>query len=96
MAEKLNEESIEGWLEGRSGWKRKEDALVKDFNFDSFRNAIIFVNRVATLADEQDHHPAIDIRYARVRVSLYTHDVGGLTQKDLTMGEQIDFATSAR
>ena len=96
MAEKLNDESIEAWLEGRSGWKRKEETLVKDFNFDSFRNAIVFVNRVATLADERDHHPGIDIRQTRVRVSLFTRDVGGLTQKDLTMGEQIDFATSAR
>jgi 4a-hydroxytetrahydrobiopterin dehydratase len=96
MVEKMNDESIEGWLEGRAGWKWKDGAIVKDFQFGSFRNSIVFVNRMATLADEFDHHPDIDIRYDRVRVSLSTHDAGGVTQKDLDMAEQIDFATSAR
>lgn len=96
MPEKLNDESITGWLESRKGWKRKDDALVKDFAFPSFRDAIVFVNRMATLADEHEHHPDIDIRYDKVRVTLSTHDAGGITEKDLTMAEQIDFATSAR
>lgn len=96
MPEKLNDESITGWLESRKGWKRKDDALVKDFAFPSFRDSIVFVNRMATLADEHEHHPDIDIRYDKVRVTLSTHDAGGITEKDLTMAEQIDFATSAR
>lgn len=96
MAEKLNDESIAGWLETRGSWKRKGDALVKDFRFPSFRDSIVFVNRMATLADDHHHHPDIDIRYDHVRVSLSTHDAGGITQKDLQMAEQIDFATSAR
>ena len=96
MAEKLNDESIEGWLEGRSEWKRKDDTLVKDFWFPSFRNAIVFVNRVAALADDYNHHPDINIRHKRVRVTLTTHDAAGLTQEDLAMAERIDEARSAR
>lgn len=96
MAEKLNDESVAGWMEGRSGWKRNDDALVKDFEFPTFRDSIVFVNRMATLADEREHHPDIDIRYDKVRVTLTTHDAGGITEKDLEMAEQIDFATSAR
>ena len=96
MAEKLNDESIEGWLEGRSGWKRKDDTLVKDFNFNSFGESIVFVNRLASLADEHNHHPDINIRYGRIRVTLTAHDAGGLTQEDLAMAERIDFAMSAR
>lgn len=96
MPEKLNDESVGGWLEGRSGWKRKEDAIVKNFKFPTFRDSIVFVNRMATLADEHEHHPDIDIRYDQVRVTLSTHDAGGITEKDLEMAEQIDFATSAR
>ena len=96
MAEKLNQESIEGWLQGRKGWKRKDNALTKDFAFPSFRDSIVFVNRMATLADEHDHHPDIDIRFDQVKVTLTTHSAGGLTEKDLTLAEQIDFATSAR
>jgi 4a-hydroxytetrahydrobiopterin dehydratase len=96
MPEKLNDESISGWLDTRDGWKRKGDALVKNFRFPSFRDSVVFVNRMATLADDNNHHPDIDIRYDQVRVSLSTHDAGGITEKDLQMAEQIDFATSAR
>ena len=96
MPEKLNEESLEGWLEGRSGWKVKEETLVKKFDFPSWRDSIVFVNRLATIADDHEHHPDIDIRYDTVKVMLTTHDVGGLTEKDLAVAEQIDFATSTR
>ena len=96
MAKKLNEESIHGWLEDRSGWKLQNGALRKDFNFSSFRDAIVFVNRVATIADTEEHHPDIDIRYDTVHLGLVTHDAGGITQKDLQVAELIDFATSTR
>lgn len=96
MPDKLNEESIAGWLQGRQGWKRKGDALTKEYAFESFRNTIVFVNRVASLADDADHHPDIDIRFDKVRLTLSTHEVGGITEKDLDLAERVDFATSAR
>ena len=96
MPEKLNTASIQGWLKTRKGWKRKSNRLVKDFGFESFRSSIVFVNRVASLADTADHHPGIEIRFNEVRVTLQTHDAGGVTEKDITLAEQIDFATSAR
>jgi 4a-hydroxytetrahydrobiopterin dehydratase len=96
MAEKLNDESIQGWLDGRSGWTRDGDLIRKEFSFDSFRDSIVFVNRVATLADTANHHPDIDIRYDTVTIGLSTHDAGGLTEKDLELAEQVDFATSSR
>jgi 4a-hydroxytetrahydrobiopterin dehydratase len=94
-AQKLNAESVRGWLRTQKGWKRRSNQLTKQFEFGSFRDSIVFVNRVATLADEVDHHPDIDIRYSRVTVTLTTHDAGGITGKDLKLAEQIDFATSA-
>ena len=96
MPEKLNTASIQGWLKTRDGWRRKSNKLVKDFDFGSFRSSIVFVNRVASLADTAHHHPEIEIRLNEVRVTLHTHDAGGVTQKDITLAEQIDFATSAR
>lgn len=96
MAELLNEESIAGWLKGRQGWKRKGEALTKEYSFESFRNTIVFVNRVASLCDDVDHHPDIDIRYDKVRLTLSTHEAGGITEKDLDLAERVDFATSAR
>ncbi len=95
MAEKLNDESIRGWMRGRTGWKRRNKTLIKEFRFPSFRDAIVFVNRVASLADDLDHHPVIDIRYTTVILTLTTHETRGLTRKDLDLAERVDFATSA-
>lgn len=95
VAEKLGNASIQGWLENRAGWKRRSNALTKEFRFSSFRDSIVFVNRVATLADDANHHPDIDVRYDRVTLTLSTHSAGGITEKDLKLAEQVDFSTSA-
>ena len=94
MPEKLNTASMQGWLKTRKGWKRKSNKLVKDFAFESFRSSIVFVNRVATLADSHKHHPDIDVRAGSVTLTLSTAKVGGISEKDLDLAEQIDFATS--
>lgn len=95
MAEKLTTQAIQGWLKTRPGWTRKSNALVKEYRFASFRDSIVFVNRVAGLADASDHHPDIDVRYDRVRIALSTHSAGGITEKDLKLAEQMDHSTSA-
>jgi 4a-hydroxytetrahydrobiopterin dehydratase len=92
----LNDASIQDWLETRSGWARKGDMIEKTYAFEAFRDSIVFVNRVASLADDADHHPDIDIRYDKVRIGLSTHDAGGITEKDTGLAEKIDFATSNR
>ena len=96
MTDRLNDESIDGWLAGRKGWKRKGEALSKEFQFPSFRDSIVFINRIASLADELDHHPDILIQYTTVQLSLTTHSAHGLTDKDLLLAERVDFATSSR
>ena len=95
MAEKLNSQSVQGWLKNHAGWSRKSNALMKEFRFSSFRDAIVFVNRVATLADGANHHPDILVQYDRVQITLSTHSAGGITEKDLKLAEQLDFSTSA-
>jgi 4a-hydroxytetrahydrobiopterin dehydratase len=94
MKSKLNPESVRGWLRTRRGWKRRSNKLTKAFEFTTFRDSIVFVNRVATLADSRKHHPEIDVRHATVTLSLSTEGVGGITEQDLDLAEQIDFATS--
>lgn len=91
---KLNAESIRGWMNNRRGWKRRSNKLTKEFQFSHFRDSIVFVNRVATLADSHQHHPEIDIRAGMVTLTLSTVKVGGISEKDLNLAEQIDFATS--
>jgi 4a-hydroxytetrahydrobiopterin dehydratase len=82
-------------LKNHPGWSRKSNALLKEFKFSSFRDSIVFVNRIATLADDSDHHPDILVKYNRVHITLSTHSAGGITEKDLKLAEQLDFSTSA-
>jgi len=96
MSEKLNEESVQGWLEKHPGWAFRQGALVKEFRFKSFRDTIVFVNRIASLADESGNRPDMDIRNEMVRLSLSTPGADGITQQDFELAQRIDFATSAR
>jgi 4a-hydroxytetrahydrobiopterin dehydratase len=64
------------------GWREEDDALVREFELESFPAAIEFVRRLADLAESEDHHPDIDIRYRRVVVRWSTHSAGGVTDRD--------------
>jgi 4a-hydroxytetrahydrobiopterin dehydratase len=63
---------------------------VKTFTFPRFADGIAFVNRVASIADDMDHHPDIDIRYTKVTLTLSTHDAGGVTKTDFSLAERIE------
>jgi 4a-hydroxytetrahydrobiopterin dehydratase len=84
----LPDEEVLSRLGALPGWKIEEQVLVKTFKFKDFRAALHFVNRVGDVAEEANHHPDIDIRYNRVRLSLTTHDAGGLTGKDFDLAGQ--------
>ena len=64
------------------GWSEVDSALTREFSFAGFGEAIAFVQRVATLAQTEDHHPDIDIRFKRVTLRWSTHSAGGVTQRD--------------
>lgn len=72
-----------------SPWERQGDALVLERRFDSFLEAIGFVDAVAREAEARNHHPDISVRYTAVRLELSTHDAGGLTQLDLDLAGAI-------
>jgi 4a-hydroxytetrahydrobiopterin dehydratase len=72
-------------LSALPGWQIEDGELTRTFNFKDFLAALAFVNRVGERAEEAGHHPDIDIRYNKVRLSLVTHDAGGLTAKDLDL-----------
>ena len=57
-------------------------------------DGIAFVDRIAKVADEMDHHPDIDIRYTKITTTLSTHDAGGITQSDLKLAERIERAVA--
>lgn len=86
-------EEAQAHLRTLSGWQIESGQLVRTFEFKSFRDSLEFVNRVGELAEQAGHHPDIDIRYNRVRLTLVTHDAGGLTAKDFELAAQADRAT---
>jgi 4a-hydroxytetrahydrobiopterin dehydratase len=92
MRQKLSDVEIQRALGTLFGWARRGDVLTKTFTFSKFADGIAFVDRVAAMADEMDHHPDIDIRYTKVTMTLSTHDAGGITQADLTLAEKIQSA----
>jgi 4a-hydroxytetrahydrobiopterin dehydratase len=63
-------------------WREEDGALVREFEFPAFADAIAFVDRIADAAEAADHHPDIDIRYRRVLVRWTTHSAGGITERD--------------
>lgn len=64
------------------GWHEVEGALEREFAFGDFREAMAFVNRVAELAEAENHHPDVDIRYSHVTLRWSTHSAGGITDRD--------------
>ena len=86
---KLSPSEIETKLKDLPGWSLQEGALVRDWEFADFVQAMTFVNHVAQAAEAADHHPDIDIRYNKVRLALVTHSSGGITDKDASMAGQI-------
>ena len=63
-------------------WHEIDGALERTFEFGSFGDAIAFVNRVASLAEAEDHHPDIGIAYRKVTLRWTTHSDGGITDRD--------------
>ncbi|MYA11987.1 MAG: 4a-hydroxytetrahydrobiopterin dehydratase [Gemmatimonadetes bacterium] len=92
----LPSSEVEGWVNAHPRWKFSDGKIRKKYVFRSFRSAIVFVNRVATISDELDHHPEIRVNYSEVVLRLWSHDADGVTERDLKLAERIDFATSAR
>lgn len=74
-------------------WEKFEKGtkIRKDFEFENFKEAISFVNKVGDLAEEANHHPDILIHdYKKVTIMLTTHDEKAVTQKDFKLAEKID------
>jgi len=86
----LSQEEIDSRLNGLDGWRQEGRYIVRAFSFPSFKEAIAFVNRVAEVAEEIDHHPDITINYTRVTFSITTHSAGGLTRRDFRLAGRID------
>ncbi|MCH7552008.1 4a-hydroxytetrahydrobiopterin dehydratase [Patescibacteria group bacterium] len=87
----FTQEKVEEYLQEVSGWELKESKLIfKTFRFKSFKEAIDFVNQVASIAEQEQHHPDIHIRYKKVTLEFTTHAIKGLSENDFIMASKID------
>jgi len=72
-------------------WEVKDNSiLMKSFNFENFKRAMSFVQEVAIIAEAEQHHPDINIRFNMVKIKLTTKDLGGLTMNDFIMAAKIE------
>jgi 4a-hydroxytetrahydrobiopterin dehydratase len=92
MVEKLSGDARKAGLQEIGAWAPVEgrDAIQRSFKFRSFNEAWGFMNRVALMAEKQDHHPEWFNVYNRVDVTLATHDVDGLSGKDIDLAGFMD------
>ena len=87
---KLEEAKIILALAALPQWRRDGEIISRTFTFKDFSAAMKFVNDVADLAGQAQHHPDIDIRWNQVTLALTTHDAGGLTEKDFALARQCE------
>lgn len=64
-------------------------SIARNFKFKDFKEAMVFVDKVADLAESEGHHPDFDIRYNKVRLELSTHSIGGLSENDFILASKI-------
>jgi len=86
----LTPDQIRAALSSLKDWKKSAATIGRTFQFKDFVAAMHFVNNVAKVAEEANHHPDIDIRWNKVTLHLTTHNAGGLTENDLNLAQKID------
>lgn len=86
----LSEAEIERELAETPGWERAADAIVRTVRFKDFTEAMAFVNRVAEVAEEANHHPDITINWNVVTLTQSTHAAGGLTRRDFDLARRLN------
>lgn len=90
----LTAEQITPLLAQLEGWRVEEAAdheqLIKRFRFRNFVSAVDFVNQITPVAEAEGHHPDLVVSWGQVRVQLWTHVAGGLTENDFILAAKVD------
>ena len=95
MPELLSDEEVGKALGRLNDWRLADGALVREVELASFAEAIEVVNRVAEIAEDDDHHPDIDIRWRTLTFRCSTHSEDGITALDVSLAEEIDGVVTA-
>jgi 4a-hydroxytetrahydrobiopterin dehydratase len=87
---KLTEGQVRELVGQISGWSAQGDKLKKTFTFKDFVTAMEFLNRVAEVAESEQHHPDFSVHYNKVSFEIWTHTVHGLSENDFILAAKID------
>ncbi len=90
MVKLLSKARIESELKDLDGWKLDRDFITKTFEFKTFMAGIKFVDDLARIAEEEEHHPDINVRYTTIKLSIQTHSEGGVTEWDIGLAKEIE------
>jgi ribonuclease D len=90
MGDVLNPDALHESLGKLDGWSGTVDQIAKTYTFADFAESMRFVNQVADLAEQANHHPDIHVSWNKVTLELVTHSAGGVTQNDIALAERID------
>lgn len=86
----LTEAELAEHLPEVSEWNREGNTIRRTFTFENFKAAMVFVNAVAEIAEEADHHPDVLIIWNKVTLTYSTHDSGGLTHNDIAGAKRVN------
>ena len=84
------EDTIKLELQNLSDWDFIENAIEKKFQFKDFASALGFIVQVGLIAEKKNHHPELYNVYNKVTIRLFTHDAGGVTNKDFELAKAIN------
>lgn len=90
MTDLLETDDLTAALKKCPEWEYEKKALTRTIEFEEFNDAIAFVNDLAEIAEEAQHHPEITIRHTQISLKLTTLDAGGVTELDIELAQRVD------
>ena len=86
----IPESQSDKMLQETPGWIKEENYIKRDFTFEDFKESMAFINKVASVAEEEGHHPDIYVFYNKVTLKLLTHAAKGLTENDFILAAKVN------
>ncbi|ODN42734.1 4a-hydroxytetrahydrobiopterin dehydratase [Piscirickettsia litoralis] len=87
---KLNQEQIQTALTELPSWRQDGDKITQTIRFPNYLDGIRFISKLAIQAEAVQHHPDLTINWCNIKIDLNTHDVNGISQKDIDMAKYIE------
>ena len=86
----LNNEELKELIAKIPGWEINPKNIKREFNFKNFIEAFSFMTKIALICEKYNHHPNWENVYSKVIITLFTHDLGGITNLDETLAAEIN------